>query len=54
MSIVKVYFDLIKLALIVTLEVSLTIIEVPVSEVPVHPENSYPLSGVAVTKTEVF
>ena len=53
-SIVKVYLDLIKLAVMVWFEITWIVIEFPVREVPVQPENSYPCSGVATIETEEF
>jgi hypothetical protein len=49
-----VYIDLVKLAVMVWLEVTFILIELPVRVVPVQPENSYPCWGFAVIETEVF
>ena len=38
----------------VWLEVTLTLMVLPLSAVPIQPENSYPWSGVAEIETDVF
>lgn len=51
---VRVYIDLVKLAVMVWLEVTIILIVLPVRLVPVQPENSYPCWGFAVIETDVF